>query len=182
MKTVKEDVPETKKIPTTKETTTENAENESVAEKVPLTESVVEKVPVTESLAEEVAENESVNKTTPKSATEIVKIAPEINESKVSNEKTSQNISNSSESSEKDTELISPEESPKPSMDRSELMKKYGIKDIQEEDVTNILESYKGGSVSDEDVEKIELTLMNKNQKIYPFNSQDKGCRSHGFS
>ena len=50
-------------------------------------------------------------------------------------------------------------------MDRSELMKKYGIKDIQEEDVTNILESYKGGSVSDEDVEKIELTLMNKIKK-----------------
>ena len=50
-------------------------------------------------------------------------------------------------------------------MDRSELMKKYGIKDIQEEDVSNILESYKGGSVSDEDVEKIELTLMNKIKK-----------------
>jgi hypothetical protein len=44
-------------------------------------------------------------------------------------------------------------------------MKKYGIKDIQEEDVSNILESYKGGSVSDEDVEKIELTLMNKIKK-----------------
>jgi hypothetical protein len=50
-------------------------------------------------------------------------------------------------------------------LDRTELLKKYGIKDIQEEDVENILESYKGGSVSDEDVEKIELTLMNKIKK-----------------
>ena len=50
-------------------------------------------------------------------------------------------------------------------VDRMELMKKYGIKDIQEEDVENILESYKGGSVSDEDIEKIELTLMNKIKK-----------------
>lgn len=50
-------------------------------------------------------------------------------------------------------------------LDRTELLKKYGIKDIQEEDVENILESYKGGSVSDEDIEKIELTLMNKIKK-----------------
>ena len=56
-------------------------------------------------------------------------------------------------------------ESPEIAMDRSELMKKYGIKDIQEKDVDNILESYKGGYVSDDDVEKIELTLMNKIKK-----------------
>ena len=57
-----------------------------------------------------------------------------------------------------------PEIEPEP-LDRIELLKKYGIKDIQEEDVDNILESYKGGSVSDEDIEKIELTLMNKIKK-----------------
>ena len=57
-----------------------------------------------------------------------------------------------------------PEMDPEP-LDRTELLKKYGIKDIQDEDVENILESYKGGSVSDEDVEKIELTLMNKIKK-----------------
>ncbi len=57
-----------------------------------------------------------------------------------------------------------PEMEPEP-LDRIELLKKYGIKDIQEEDVDNILESYKGGSVSDEDIEKIELTLMNKIKK-----------------
>ena len=44
-------------------------------------------------------------------------------------------------------------------------MKKYGIKDIQEEEVENILDSYKGGEISDENVEKIELTLMNKIKK-----------------
>jgi hypothetical protein len=143
-KTVKEEVPEIKKTETIKESV---AENESVIEKV--------------------ADNESVNKTIPKSDTEIDTVEPEVEEpeSEVSNEKPSQDISNSPESTEKDTELLSQEDSPKPSMDRSELMKKYGIKDIQEEDVTNILESYKGGSVSDEDVEKIELTLMNKIKK-----------------
>ena len=57
------------------------------------------------------------------------------------------------------------ENSETPLIDRSELMKKYGIKDIQDEDVDNILESYKGGSVKDEDIEKIELTLMNKIKK-----------------
>ena len=50
-------------------------------------------------------------------------------------------------------------------VDRAELMKKYGLKDVGEEEVENILESYKGGSLSDEDVEKIELTLMNKVKK-----------------
>ncbi|MGB9978482.1 DUF2226 domain-containing protein [Methanobacterium sp.] len=50
-------------------------------------------------------------------------------------------------------------------IDRAELMKKYGLKDVGEEEVENILESYKGGSLSDDDVEKIELTLMNKVKK-----------------
>jgi hypothetical protein len=44
-------------------------------------------------------------------------------------------------------------------------MKKYGLKDVGEQEVDNILETYKGGSLSDEDVEKIELTLMNKIKK-----------------
>jgi len=55
-------------------------------------------------------------------------------------------------------------------------MKKYGIKDIQEEDVENILDSYKGGSVSDEDIEKIELTLMNKIKKSLLGISKIKGA------
>ncbi|WP_414469433.1 hypothetical protein [Methanobacterium sp. ACI-7] len=50
-------------------------------------------------------------------------------------------------------------------VDRAELMKKYGLKDVGEEEVENILETYKGGSLSDEDIEKIELTLMNKIKK-----------------
>ncbi len=51
------------------------------------------------------------------------------------------------------------------SIDRAELMKKYGLKDVGDEEVENILDSYKGGSLSDEDIEKIELTLMNKIKK-----------------
>ncbi len=50
-------------------------------------------------------------------------------------------------------------------IDRAELMKKYGLKDVGEEEVETILDSYKGGSLSDEDIEKIELTLMNKIKK-----------------
>ena len=50
-------------------------------------------------------------------------------------------------------------------LDRSKLLKKYGIKDVDEKDVENLLESYKGGSVSDDDAEKIELTLMNRIKK-----------------
>lgn len=59
---------------------------------------------------------------------------------------------------------IEPEVEPEP-IDRAELMKKYGLKEVAEEEVENILESYKGGSISDDDVEKIELTLMNKIKK-----------------
>ncbi len=50
-------------------------------------------------------------------------------------------------------------------MDRTELLKKYGIKDIDEEDVEKVLESYTGGYLSDNDVEKVELTLMNRVKK-----------------
>lgn len=64
---------------------------------------------------------------------------------------------------EEEIELIEVDEAE--TADRSELMKKYGLKDVGEEEVENILETYKGGSLSDEDVEKIELTLMNKIKK-----------------
>ncbi len=145
---------------------TENIVEEDVPEiknMVTDNEHVVENEPETINLPE----TESVSKPITKAVTEIVNTEPEFKKptSVVPNEKPSQNISNSPESSKKDTESLSQEETPRPKMDKSELMKKYGIKDIQDEDVTNILESYKGGSVSDEDVEKIELTLMNKIKK-----------------
>jgi hypothetical protein len=63
-----------------------------------------------------------------------------------------------------DAESEKPEVEDEP-VDRAELMKRYGLKDVGEEEVENILDSYKGGSLSDEDVEKIELTLMNKIKK-----------------
>ena len=60
-----------------------------------------------------------------------------------------------------------PEEASEPEvpLDRSDLLKKYGIKEVKEEDVENLLDTYKGGSVDEGDVEKIELTLMNKIKK-----------------
>lgn len=87
-----------------------------------------------------------------------------------STESTPENISATSDVKSNDLTLEESENSEMPEidpepLDRTELLRKYGIKDIQDEDVENILESYKGGSVSDEDVEKIELTLMNRIKK-----------------
>lgn len=48
---------------------------------------------------------------------------------------------------------------------REQLMKKYGLKDVGEKEIDDILETYKGGILSDDDIEKIELTLMNKVKK-----------------
>ncbi len=60
------------------------------------------------------------------------------------------------------TEVTEEIEEPKVPIDREELMKKYGLKDIQEEEVDKVLETYKGGTVSSGDLEKIELTIMNR--------------------
>ncbi|MEN4006328.1 MAG: DUF2226 domain-containing protein [Methanobacteriaceae archaeon] len=59
-----------------------------------------------------------------------------------------------------DIKFIEPED-----LDREELMEKYGLKDLREEEVDSILKTYKGGSLSDDDVEKMELILMNKIKK-----------------
>ena len=58
------------------------------------------------------------------------------------------------------SETPSADEEEKP-VDRSELLKKYGIKDVQDDDVENLLQSYKGGIIDDDDVERVELVLMN---------------------
>ena len=135
-----------------------------------VSDSEMETGPVTEikeneTIKEPLNEKSSVDETIP----EPVISTTEVNESQMavsSKDKiVSENLNASTESSEKDLERNPMEKITETPMDRSELMKKYGIKDIQEEDVSNILESYKGGSVSDEDVEKIELTLMNKIKK-----------------
>lgn len=64
-----------------------------------------------------------------------------------------------------ETVVEEPPETENEPMDRMELLKKYGIKDIDEEDVEKVLESYTGGYLSDNDVEKVELTLMNRVKK-----------------
>jgi len=63
------------------------------------------------------------------------------------------------------TDDIEPEFTEKEPVSREELMRKYGLKDVNDEEVETILESYKGGSISHEDLERIELTLMNKIKK-----------------
>jgi len=47
-------------------------------------------------------------------------------------------------------------------LNREEVMKKYGLKDIDEEEVEKVLETYKGGAITTIDIERVELTLMNK--------------------
>jgi hypothetical protein len=123
-----------------------------------------------ETVKEPTSENESVNEPSEENVVDSPKMASTEDEMNIVDDEISTDTSqktdlNTLESSENNSEIISKDESSESQMDRSELMKKYGIKDIQEEDVTNILESYKGGSVDDEDVEKIELTLMNKIKK-----------------
>jgi hypothetical protein len=66
--------------------------------------------------------------------------------------------SNSVES--KSVESKSAEESERKVLDRSELMKKYGIKEIKEEDVGYVLEAFKSSYLSNDDIERIELDLM----------------------
>ncbi len=50
-------------------------------------------------------------------------------------------------------------------LDRSELLKKYGIEDVEEEQIESLLQTYKGGIIEDEDVEKVEFVLMNTIKK-----------------
>ena len=50
-------------------------------------------------------------------------------------------------------------------IDRSKLMEKYGIKEMNEDDVDELIDSYSGGLLNEDDVEKVELTLMNKIKK-----------------
>lgn len=59
------------------------------------------------------------------------------------------------------SETSSADEIEEKPVDRSELLKKYGIKDVQDGDVENLLQSYKGGIIDDDDVERVELVLMN---------------------
>ncbi|MDI3484105.1 MAG: hypothetical protein PWQ74_692, partial [Methanobacteriaceae archaeon] len=57
------------------------------------------------------------------------------------------------------------EEHAKKPLNREEVMKKYGLADVDEEEVERVLESYKGGAMTTIDTEKVELTLMNKIKK-----------------
>ncbi len=147
---VKDVVPEIIKPKTNAEQLGENDTNEQQTnQQIP--------EPVTEMNSESVIESEQ------EKPSDELKIEPVTDESNIpSTEESVQDIDSTLED---DLETNSMENAEMPLVDRSELMKKYGIKDIQEEDVDNILESYKGGSVRDEDIEKIELTLMNKIKK-----------------
>jgi hypothetical protein len=174
----KQEAPQVNNSPETEKTEPKpvlQQETESISEpKIEETKTVEAEVketkPVEESLSEVVEKpiSEVPNNIT-KEVPEPVKVKSKINKSKPSQsqEKSAAEIVDSNpENTNQESKRNEPiENAEMPPMDRSELMKKYGIKDIQEEDVDNILESYKGGSVSDEDVEKIELTLMNKIKK-----------------
>jgi hypothetical protein len=61
-------------------------------------------------------------------------------------------------------------------MKRSEIMKKYGIREVDEKEIDKILNSYNGGILSDEDIEKVELTLMKKIKKSVLALSKIKGA------
>ena len=143
------------------ETLTESAEDLKIASE----KSEIIKSPITNPADDPVTETVTETfKTEPANNKSIISESSAVKTVYVENEPVSEDINSTPESNDKGSNDVI--ESPEmPTMDRSELMKKYGIKDIQEKDVDNILESYKGGSISDDDVEKIELTLMNKIKK-----------------
>ncbi len=59
-------------------------------------------------------------------------------------------------------DLVSDKPQSSKDLNRSEIMQKYGLKDIEDEEVEKVLETYKGGKIEIENLEKIEITLMNK--------------------
>ncbi|MEG3224346.1 MAG: hypothetical protein BME94_02170 [Methanobacteriales archaeon Met13] len=130
-----------------------------VEEKPPAESSELEKAPgqVKTDISSEAA---SVTSSTP----ETVDKTP-INSATLE-EKVTEAISPVEESHQDEIEASEEEEEAEPApVDRLELLKKYGIRDIDESDVEKLLDSYKGGYMSDDDVEKIELTLMNRVKK-----------------
>ncbi|HMK54845.1 MAG TPA: DUF2226 domain-containing protein [Methanobacteriaceae archaeon] len=142
--------------------TVEEAAEETLTEiKSPETESSVIEEPSEDS------EEQLSTETSSESPTDNSSPASEVDKSPLDSphleEKVSEAISKVEEI--RQDEIETEEEVEPAPVDRSELLKKYGIKDIDESDVENLLDSYKGGYLSDDDVEKIELTLMNRVKK-----------------
>lgn len=152
-----EPVPESIPNETTEKPQDKSVTNEKVKEPEPVTEEKVLNTPEPEKVEEKKSEPATATTETKQEVTKT----PEPT-SKSVKQQSEEVVENSNSSDVNDESLENVE---MPPMDRTELLKKYGIKDIQDEDVENLLESYKGGSVSDEDLEKIELTLMNKIKK-----------------
>ena len=125
--------------------------------KEPVVESVVEAEVVKEPVVESVVEAEVVKEPVVESVVEAEVVKEPVVESVVEAEVVKEPVVESEP--ELDVDEIEEEAIP---IDREELMKKYGLKDIQEEEVDKVLDTYKGGTVSSGDLEKIELTLMNR--------------------
>ncbi|HOI70730.1 MAG TPA: DUF2226 domain-containing protein, partial [Methanobacterium sp.] len=130
-------------------------------EPVPELESVPEPEPVPE--PEAVPEPESVPKPESKPQPETVETTTETKDkTPISREELKEKLGspkNDSASNDAETKVQSEP------IDRSKLMEKYGIKEMNEDDVDELIDSYSGGSLNEDDVEKIELTLMNKIKK-----------------
>jgi hypothetical protein len=132
-----------------KQESTNKTEPEMVKE--PLVDSVVEPEVVKESVVDSVVEPEVVKESVVDSVVEPEVVKESVVDSVVEPE------------TELEPELSADEvEEETVPIDREELMKKYGLKDIQEEEVDKVLDTYKGGTVSSADLEKIELTIMNR--------------------
>lgn len=135
--------------------------NESpvVEEKPPAESSELDKAPG-QVKTDNSSEATSVTSSTPETVDKTPINSPSLEE------KVTEAISQAEESHQDEIEAPEEEEEAEPApVDRSELLKKYGIRDIDESDVEKLLDSYKGGYISDDDVERIELTLMNRVKK-----------------
>lgn len=50
-------------------------------------------------------------------------------------------------------------------LSRKDIMKKYGLKEVGDTEINNLIENYRGGTISDKEAEKVELKLMNEIKK-----------------
>ena len=122
-------------------------------------------IEVVENKIKGMSENESQSQPETTQESEIAIEEPVTNETKVEQISEDETTPNNTEEALAERIEFRESQAEEEPMDRAEIMKKYGLKDVEEDEVENLLETYKGGSISDDDVEKIELTLMNKIKK-----------------
>ncbi|BDZ71920.1 DUF2226 domain-containing protein [Methanobacterium petrolearium] len=146
--------PEVKESEGASETTTNKAEDASDEKEVVDESDDTEAVKTHSTVKKPVKQSESLEAS-------LKDEEPESGEYTTSSESIESSLKDEELEAEEDPESSESVEAEEAPIDRSELLKKYGIKDVEEEQVEDLLQTYKGGIIDDDDVEKVELVLMN---------------------